>query len=467
VGHAGSTDFRQRLSPKIVRTYSSGGQYMSTQKRVHVLILSCVVLSLLVTACGSSTTISQPTIQATIPSGQTVTLRLEGYNYGATTAGGKSPLLQAFEAQHPNIKIQDKFVASVDGVKTLTAETAANDAPDIAQLPYTSLDYIITSLSAQPIDSIAPKNEYDATIQHILPRARLLGVENGHLYGSPFTVSTPTLFYNATLFKAAGLDPAKPPTTWDEVRADAEQIKAKTSAAPVFIGQEATTDWLTQSLLSSNGGTTLSTDRQHATFNQPNSVAVFQMWQGLVKAGLYPKLSLADAETAMLNGKLGMFLFTTALLPSLVKAAHGTFDLRTSGEPAFGNKPVVPVNSGSALFVFSKDPLKQYAAWEFLRFAASQSGNTIITSGLGYLPLRDDVVANPHYLQPYFGKNTLLLPALDQLSSLQPRVSWPGNNSTQAVTLYINAIFAVVYEGKNAQQTLDAAATRVDSLLQA
>ena len=125
------------------------------------------------------------------------------------------------------------------------------------------------------------------------------------------------------------------------------------------------------------------------------------------------------------------------------------------------------MNSGSALFVFSKDPLKQYAAWEFLRFAASQRGNTIITSGLGYLPLRDDVVANSQYLQPYFAKNTLLLPALGQLNSLQPRVSWPGDNSAQAVTLYINAIFNVVYEGKDAQQTLDAAAKRVDTLLQA
>jgi len=440
---------------------------MCTQKRFYVLIIYCAVLLSIVTACGGSPSTSQPTAQATIPPGQTVTLHLEGYNYGATTAGSKSPLLQAFEAQYPNIKIQDKFVASADGVKTLAAETAAHDAPDVAQLPYTSLDYIVTALGAQPIDSIAPKNEYDATMQHMLPGARLLGVEDRHLYGSPFTVSIPTLFYNATIFKAAGLDPAKPPTTWDEVQAYAKQIKAKTGAAPVFIGQEATTDWLTQSLLSSNGGTTLSADRQHATFNQPNSVAVFQMWQGLAKAGLHTKLSLLDAETAMLNGKLGMFLFTTAFLPSLVKAAHGKFDLRTSGEPAFGNKPVVPVNSGSALFVFSKDPLKQYAAWEFLRFAASQRGNTIITSGLGYLPLRDDVVANSQYLQPYFAKNTLLLPALGQLNSLQPRVSWPGDNSAQAVTLYINAIFNVVYEGKDAQQTLDAAAKRVDTLLQA
>src|SRR4029077_13231121 len=40
-----------------------------------------------------------------------------------------------------------------------------------------------------------------------------------------------SLTYNRTLFKAAGLDPDKPPTTWDEVRADAKVIAAKTGQA--------------------------------------------------------------------------------------------------------------------------------------------------------------------------------------------------------------------------------------------
>ncbi len=40
-----------------------------------------------------------------------------------------------------------------------------------------------------------------------------------------------SLTYNRTLFTAAGLDPDKPPTTWDEVRADAKAIAQKTGVA--------------------------------------------------------------------------------------------------------------------------------------------------------------------------------------------------------------------------------------------
>ena len=40
-----------------------------------------------------------------------------------------------------------------------------------------------------------------------------------------------SLTYNRTLFKQAGLDPDKPPTTWDEVRAAAKTIAEKTGVA--------------------------------------------------------------------------------------------------------------------------------------------------------------------------------------------------------------------------------------------
>ena len=45
----------------------------------------------------------------------------------------------------------------------------------------------------------------------------------------PFNTSGPVLYYNKKAFRAAGLDPEKPPTTLDEVRPAAEKIKAAAS----------------------------------------------------------------------------------------------------------------------------------------------------------------------------------------------------------------------------------------------
>lgn len=422
-------------------------------------------------ASGTAPTAAAPAVTSLAAStklaAQNVTLRFEGYNYGTPGLGGKGMqmIIDEFQIKYPNVKIEGKNVPSTDVLKSVVAQAAAGDPPDIAQMTFTSLDYIVANLPVQAIDQIAPKAEYDELVNHIVPAARKLGVVNGHLYGSPFTISTPTLFYNADIFKAAGLNPDKPPTTWDEVRKYGQQIKDKTGKSALFIAQEDTTDWLTQSLISSNGGTTLSSDRKTATFNQPAAIEVFQMWQGLVKDGLHPKMSIADAQALMSNGNLGMFLWTNAVFPALSTAARDKYDLRTAGEPAFGNKPVVPVNSGSALYVFSKDPAKQLAAWNFLNFAASQRGYTIITSLMGYIPLRDDVLNDPNYLKPFVEKEPRILPSIKQLDNLQPRVSWPGNSSSQAVQVYLQAVLSVVQDGQDVKTTLDNVAARIEDLL--
>ena len=442
--------------------------------RSAVVGLSLVLLA----GCGESAAPAPASVSGTtgsaaasagspIPAGQTVTIRYDSYNYAAPGLGGKGTqmLIDEFQAKYPNIKIQARNVPSPDILKSTVAQAAAGDPPEVVQLVLNGLDFAVNNLPVQPIDQIAPKDEYADMVKHILPQALKLGQMNGHLYGSPYTFSTPTLFYNADIFKAAGLDPDKPPTTWEQVRLYGQQIKDKTGKAPLYISGLTGFDWLVQSLVNSNGGTTISADKTKATFNQPAAIEVYKWWQGLVNDGIQPKLSDADAGAAFSSGNMAMQLNTTVYLPAASDAAKGKFDLRTAGEPSFGAKPVVPVNSGSALFVMTKDPVKQYASWEFLRFAASQRGNTIITSVIGYVPQRDDVVNDPAYLKPLLDSDPRMLPTINQLVGLQPWVSWPGKSSSQAVDIYMQALQNVVYGGQDPQKTMDAAAARVDALL--
>jgi multiple sugar transport system substrate-binding protein len=412
-----------------------------------------------------SSALAGPTTAA--PTSQPVTIRFDSYNWGTPGLGGQGTqqLIDEFQAANASIKVQPRNVASTDILKSTVAQAAAGDPPDIAQLVLNNIDFVVRNLPVQPLDQIAPKDEFEATMKHILPQAAKLGQVDGHQYGGPYTFSTPTLFYNGDIFRAAGLDPAQPPTTWEQVREAARAIKDRTSSAPMNIGGLYGADWIIQSLINSNGGTTLAADRSHATFNAPPAIEVVTWWQGLVNDGLYPKLSDADAQASMTNGGMGMYLNTTVLLPSLRAAADGKWDLRTSGEPSFGSKPVAPTNSGSALFVLSRDPAQQRAAWEFLRFVASQRGNTIITTVIGYVPQRDDVVDDPMYLKPFLDKDPRMVPTIKQLGSLQAWTSWPGKNAPQAVDVFMQALANVVYGGQAAQPTLDAAASRVNQLL--
>ena len=59
----------------------------------------------------------------------------------------------------------------------------------------------------------------------------------GNMLSFPFNASTPILYYNKDMFRAAGLDPAIAPKTWPEIGAAAKRLRA--SGAPCGL----TTSW--------------------------------------------------------------------------------------------------------------------------------------------------------------------------------------------------------------------------------
>ena len=67
---------------------------------------------------------------------------------------------------------------------------------------------------------------------------------SGNMLSFPFNASTPILYYNKTLFRAAGLDPDSPPRTWPDVGAAAKRLRAAgavcgfTTAWPSWINVE-------------------------------------------------------------------------------------------------------------------------------------------------------------------------------------------------------------------------------------
>jgi len=406
----------------------------------------------------------------TIPAGTQVSIVFESYNL-ATAGLGKDAtqqLIDEFNAAHPNIKVEGRAAASTDIITKAQAEVVAGNPPDLLQGIFSDLDFIVNDLKANAVEDLVPPDEYTAYTggpYPLSPNGLKLAALNGKTYGVPYTFSTPTLFYNADLFKAAGLDPDKPPTTWAEVKTAALAIKAKTSKEGVAIQCLGQYDWCYQALVRSNGGRVLAEDRKSLLFAQPEAVGALQMWQDLVQSGAHPPLQTNDSSAAFQGGDLGMVLTTSALQSSFVASAQGKYTLRAAKMPAFAGKPVVPTNSGSGLFILAKDPLKQRAAWEFMKFVTSERGYTIITSKIGYLPLRPGIVNDAQYLKPWADQHPLVQPNLEQLNVLEPWIAFPGANYRQEADIMMKAVEQVVYNGAPADSTMKAAQDRVTALL--
>jgi multiple sugar transport system substrate-binding protein len=117
------------------------------------------------------------------------------------------------------------------------------------------------------------------------------------------------------------------------------------------------------------------------------------------------------------------------------------------------------------VFIMAKDPLKQRAAWELMKFLTSKRGYTIIASKIGYLPLRTEIIKDNAYLGAWIKENPLMLPNLEQLDRLSPWVPLPGQNYKQITKVMMDALDQSVFGKEDPEKLMRDAQDRASSLL--
>jgi multiple sugar transport system substrate-binding protein len=386
-------------------------------------------------------------------------------------------LIADFEKKYPNITViaQKPSVTTGNGasnaIQGLYSEVTAGKAPDVAQETFGDAGFMVNDIKANSLDQAvgaqAVQANFGGTYPYA-PTAASLGDINGQTYALPFVFSTPVLYYNATIFKDAGLNPADPPTTWAQVKADALAIKAKAGKAGVYIDclTQVAGDWCYQALVDSNGGSVLSTDGAKLTFGDAPAVQAISMAQDLVNSGAMPKLTQLQAYPDFAAGNIGMFLETSSLQGTFQKGAKaGQWQLADAPMPSYGGKPTVPTNSGAELFMLAKDPAKQRAAWDLMTFLTSPQAYTQISENIGYLPLRTGLMNDPAGLQAWAQANPLEQVNVAQLARLKPWLAMPGSNYVQIRSDMMNAVESVVFQNADPAATMTAAQKAASALL--
>ena len=147
--------------------------------------------------------------------------------------GADAAAYEAFAAQEKQF---EKLNPTIDviGVEyewegpTFAVQLAAGSLPDVFTVPFTDSQTLLQNGQlADVTKEIADLGYTDKFNPIILDAVR----DGDKLYGFPRQAYALGLQYNRQLFEAAGLDPDVPPTTWEEVRADAKAISEKTGKA--------------------------------------------------------------------------------------------------------------------------------------------------------------------------------------------------------------------------------------------
>lgn len=429
------------------------------KKLKWLCVAAASVVALTLAGCGGA-----DKTEAVKEDGKTVVTFWHVYtkNFGAPVI---RQMVDDFNKSQDKILVKDVYNPDMYPglMKNLQADVAAGKAPSIAMIGYNYLDYFSENFQyASPLDLAAKDTaEPDYLEKTFLPNVLSLAETGGKQVGLPFSISAPLLYYNPDLFTAAGLDPAVAPATWQDVRDYAKTIHDATGEYGFYM-QEYQDNWATQGLLTSNGAVILD-ENGKAAFASPESAEAYQLYQDMVVADKSALHIAADEGIASFySGRVGMLLGTSAKIGTITEAS--SFDVMACPFPAFGDKKVEIPAGGNFLAVTARTEEEQQAAWEFIKFLMQTKYLADWTINTGYLPPRQDVVNEPA-VQEAIEKTPALKVAFDELPSLSPWASFPGDVGVRAEKMFADMRDKIL-SGADPAETLQAGQDELNKLLQ-
>ncbi|HEU0231004.1 MAG TPA: sn-glycerol-3-phosphate ABC transporter substrate-binding protein UgpB [Burkholderiaceae bacterium] len=272
----------------------------------------------------------------------------------------------------------------------------AGNAPDILQVFEVGTATMMYAKGAiEPVQEMSDKAGNPINPKDFLGAvASYYSSPNGKLVSMPFNSSTPVFYYNKDAFKKAGLDPNKPPRTWEGVEADAKKLRAAgmecgyTSAWPAWVLLENFSAWHNVPYASENNG--FGGLGARLEINKPIYVRFMTFLQKMSKEGTFTYGGRGDAANALfISGKCGMYTGSSGTRANIVK--NGNFSFGTSELPYLTGVKGAPQNSiigGASLWVFAKkSPAVYKGVTAFFKFISSPKQAAAWHQDTGYVPV--------------------------------------------------------------------------------
>lgn len=290
-------------------------------------------------------------------------------------------LVGEFNKTHPDIVVTPVYTGSYDetNLKTRAAIKAGKPPAVVIMSANFILEYVINN-EVEPYDSlIMADGETPARfMDNFWPALRGNAIINGKVYGVPFQNSTPLLYYNARLFREAGLDPNNPPVTWAEWIKDAQMLTRRdgdTGQAVWGFMMPGTYDycgWIVSALDMSNGGQYYNRNYGgEVYYDTPTMLGAVRLLDDMVHKYKVMPGGVTDAKavsSAFFAGDLGMMILSTGALSFVrdnmkdpYKVAFVPRNMRNS----------VPIGGASLMMPKGLDKARQKAGWELVKWLTS------------------------------------------------------------------------------------------------
>src|SRR5216683_2980185 len=243
----------------------------------------------------------------------------------------------------------------------------------------------------------------------------------GNLLSFPFNVSTPILYYNKDMFRAAGLDDKEAPKTWPEVEAAARKLRQSgvacgfTTHWPSWVNVENFSAFHNIPIATKANG--LGGVEARLTINNPlmvRHVAALAEWQ---KGKLFDYSGReVQAQPRFPAGECGIFIGSSALRVNFV--ANSRFGVGYGMLPYWPDVAAAPQNSiigGATLWVLRGRPEAEYkAVAQFFAYLSQPQVQAAFHQNTGYLPMQ--AAYELSRAQGFYDRNPQAAIAIEQIN---------------------------------------------------
>jgi len=375
-------------------------------------------------------------------------------------------LRAAFAKERPDIEVTFRaaYKDYEDATQRVLREAVTGNVPDITFQGLNRVRIFADKNIGVPLDALI-KAEKDVEAAGFHKGMFDAATVNNKIYGLPFAISLPIVYYNLDLARKAGGDPNNLPKTWDDVITLAKKINAiGDDVHGISFEWSITGNWLWQAEVFRNGGAMLNADETKVAFDGAAGKKAIETIARIATEAKSPNLSGPDMRSAFVAGRVGMLITSTAYLNTLTKQIGDRFQLKTHVYPGLqaGVSRLPP--GGNVGIITAETPERQKAAWEVLKFWTGAKGGAIVVETTGYMAPNTN---SAQLLKGFYEKNPNQFTAVSQLPYMASWYAFPGDNGlkiTDVIKDHLQSIMDGARSGEP-EKVLAAMAADVQALL--
>jgi multiple sugar transport system substrate-binding protein len=301
---------------------------------------------------------------------------------------------------HPGFKLETLSADIRSMEQKVTASIPTDTGPDLFDV---SRNIILSLADANLVPPAPPKVMTLLKSSAFHPVVIEYNTWKGQVYGMPFLEgSKPALYYNTKMFKEAGLDPNKPPATFDELMTYAQKLTKRDAAGnPTragitlrLVGQGSGVAEKFWYVLYSMGGDPVvqtKSGKWHNNYDNDAGRAAMKYYIDAVHKYKVDDQKLPRDTSAFVGEQAAMHMREADVIGTL-KEKGPKVEYMTAPIPR-GPKRWGGMTQPYSIYVSKGKNME--AAWDFAQFLVSPPMALKLTKEVGWLSLRQDVDWTP------------------------------------------------------------------------